>query len=163
MFRGVSMRINKMRVDKKIFCLIVSLFVTNKVFCDIAPKEKHISVSATSATSATSSIGEKESFVVKKSEKKCSKSKMQEDLCLSFAQQLSLCADSVEDIAKIQKNLLDQTGKYLQGSGECVFSSVDKNKLEEILRVANDYKKRIEDFLNDSEKYFKYLKSLKKI
>ncbi|EKD23337.1 MAG: hypothetical protein ACD_82C00111G0001 [uncultured bacterium] len=106
-----------------------------------------------------------ESFVIikdtKKTSVKISKSKLQEKTCTVFGDQISLVPDINQKISQIQKVLLDHTCKYLESSGECVILKNDKNKIDEILKVAKNFEEKMEDFIQDCDKYLEYLKNLK--
>lgn len=106
-----------------------------------------------------------ENFVIKKDTKKsvikASKSKLQEDTCVVFGDQISLVPDINQKISQIQKVLLDHTCKYLENSSGCVLLKNDKNKIDEILKVAKNFEEKMEDFIQDCDKYLEYLKNLK--
>ena len=105
------------------------------------------------------------SFVIKKDAKKsgakASKSKLQEDLCTVFGDQISCVPDINQKVSKVQKILLEHTCKYLESSSDCVILKSDKQKMDEILKVAKNFEEKMEDFSQDCDRYLQYLKSLK--
>lgn len=100
-------------------------------------------------------------FVIKKSEKKASKSKLQEDTCAIFGDQISSIADTNQKVSNIQKILLEHTCKYLESSSDCIILKSDKKKADEILRVAKNFEDKMQDFIQDCDKYLEYLKNIK--
>lgn len=103
----------------------------------------------------------KEEFVIKKNEKKVSKSKLQEETCTIFADQISIIPDINQKVSQVQKILLDHTCKYLENSDGCILLKSDKKKIDEILKVAKNFEEKLEDFVQDCDKYLQYLKSIK--
>ena len=89
--------------------------------------------------------------------KKASKSKMQEQTCEVFANQISNIADLQQKAAKVQKLLINQTGFYLESCNKSVLLRNNKEKIDEILRVSKDFEKKIESFSRDCDKYFDYI------
>jgi hypothetical protein len=100
-------------------------------------------------------------FVIKKNTKKVSKSKLQEDTCTIFGDQISSIPDINQKVSQVQKILLEHTCKYLENSGDCVILKNDKKKMDEILKVAKNFGQKMEDFIKDCDKYLQYLSSIK--
>ena len=105
------------------------------------------------------------SFVIKKDAKKAgvkaSKSKLQEQACTLFGDQISCVPDINQKVSQVQKILLEHTCKYLESSSDCILLKSDKQKMDEILKVAKIFEEKMEDFVQDCDKYLEYLKGLK--
>jgi len=100
-----------------------------------------------------------ESFVVKKSKKKPkSKSKMQDQLCSYFTDQMSMVPDVHKKIADLQQALFDQTYKYLENSKECVLIKSNKEKIDAMQKKAEDFREKMECFCKECDEYLAYLK-----
>jgi len=103
---------------------------------------------------------EKESFVIKKKKKRVSKSKLQQELCTTFANQLSSAPAVHKKIAEIQEVVLKETYKYIENAKDgCILAS-DKNKIDAILKVAQEFEQKVEQFCKDCEQYTAYLSKL---
>ena len=105
------------------------------------------------------------SFVIKKDTKKsgvkASKSKLQEQACTVFGDQIACVPDINQKVSQVQKILLEHTCKYLESSSDCILLKSDKQKMDEILKVAKIFEEKMEDFVQDCDKYLEYLKGLK--
>ncbi|MFC1842168.1 hypothetical protein ACFLYU_00740 [Candidatus Dependentiae bacterium] len=125
------------------------LLFSGVVFCESVKKEESIDTLNTA-----------DSFVIKKKKKRVSKSKMQEEICRNFGNQMACVPDVHQKIAELQKVLLDQTCKYLENSKEGVILKNNKNKLQDMLKVSQDFEQKLQEFCKDCDAYVKYLQSL---
>jgi len=102
-------------------------------------------------------------FVVQKSERKKrkSKSKLQEQACQVFAGQMSHGPQVHKHIADMQQVLLEQTIKYIESSKDGILAKNKKDKIDEIVCVAQKFEEKMEQFCKECEQYVNYLRGLK--
>lgn len=100
-----------------------------------------------------------EDFVVvkKKKEPKCSRSKLQEQCCQEFAQQMKDCLQLHKELADLQELLLNQTIAYVEGDKEGIINKSDKNTLTMCLNEAKKCTERLQSLKNELENYKKHL------
>jgi len=101
-----------------------------------------------------------DSFVIKKKKKKASKSKLQERVCYSFANQMASVPDLHKKLADVQKVLLEQTGKYLENSKDCILVKAKKEKVDAILQKSQEFEYKLREFCVECDEYVAYLHSL---
>jgi len=124
----------------KTFFIFYTLFLSSTCFCK---------------------TNDQESFVIKRNKKKkISKSKLQENLCSTFANQLSSAPAVHKKIAEVQEIVLKETYKYIENAKDGFIVKSDKNKMDAALKMAKDFEDKLDQFCKDCEQYVEYLNGL---
>lgn len=105
-----------------------------------------------------------EEFVIekKKKEPKCSRSKLQEQCCQEFAEQLKECSRLLKEVGEVQELLLNQTIAYIEGDGLALINSADKNGLTVCLQEAKKCSQSLANVKTELQSYKKHITPAKK-
>jgi len=107
-------------------------------------------------------IGESSSeFVVKKKKKSGSRSKLQEELCEVFSEQLSAAPNLHIKTAKIQDISIKQTRQYLESSKTSFIAKAKKGEIDEAIQKAREFENKMNAFCHECDQYLEYLDNLR--
>jgi len=139
-----------MEKKNSVFCILFLMFFTCIVTETIVCKE------------AIESSSELSEFVIKKKKKKKgSKSKLQKEACQIFADQMNYGLQMNKNTADIGQILLEETIKYIQSEKDGVLIKNKRDNLSEIVKTAQKFQEKLEQFCKECEQYVVYLNGQK--